>query len=300
METVTKHSDNYEQIDIYKYFKYTNVYKYEDIQCNSYNIYYDSSLTLPNNSSDKEYYLILDTTFSEALFHWFVECIIFLPLYIELQKKYPTLKMIFKIKADYHKIILEYYNIPYENVLYKIENNNNECFFPLPISQLNDKVLDDEYVLYSNAFLKWFNNIHFDKTIDHLIMPRQVLQNSDANPRSHNCDDIINRMSHMPNTVVFHTDKMTDFYEQHKLVKSSKTIIVSDGSPCLFNGLLAENSTIIILGFVVLDQAEIYPKFNFFVELIAQKNNVIFIPYLHGDFFNSTFYYNDIRGFIEV
>ena len=299
MNTITKHSNNYEQIDIYKYFKYTNVYKYEDLHFNSYNIYYDSSLTLPNNTPE-EYYLILDTTFSKALFHWVAECIIFLPLYIELQKQYPNIKMIFKIKTDYHKIILEYYNIPYENVLYKIENNNNMCFFPLPITHLNNRDLDDEYVLYSNAFLKWFNNIHFDKTIDHLIMPRQVLQNSDANPRSHNCDNIINCMSHMPNTIVFHTDKMTDFYEQHKLVKSSKTIIVTDGSAFLFNGLLAENSTIIVLGNIVIDQARTYQKMKFFVELISQKNNVIFIPYLHGDFFNSTFYYNDIRGFIEV
>jgi len=293
MNTITKQTENYEEIGIYKFFKFMNVYKYEDINFDSYNIYYDTSLH--EESSNIDYYLILDTISSDALIHWVAECSIFLPFYIELKKQYPTINIIFKTKAEYHKIILEYYNISFTNILYNIENTNNVCFFPLPITHLNNKDLDNEYILYANVFINWLNNIDFDKTINHLILPRQILQNSCANPRTHNCEDII---TNMPHSEVFHTDNVINFYDQIKAVKSSKIIVVTDGSAFLFNGLLAKNSTIIVLGDVIIEQGYNYSKMQFYINKIKEQNNVIFIPYLHGNYYNAIFYYDDIKMYI--
>jgi len=295
MDTITKHSDNYEEFGIYKLFKFVNVYKYEDIQYKSYNVFYEPSLQIHDNEHPNDYYLVLDTQGSHALFHWVAECMIFLPLYIELKKQYPTLKIIFKEKAEYHSIILEYYNILSSDILYQIENNNNVCFFPLPITALLNSDFDDDYILYANVFIDWLNNIHFDKTINHLIMPRQILQNSIANPRTHNCEDII---SNMPNATVFHTDQLKTFYDQHRLVKSSKIIMVTDGSAFVFNGLLAKDSTILVLGDIICEQGRNSKKMQFYIDKITSQNNVIFIPYYHGDFHNCTFLYDDVKNYV--
>lgn len=291
MDTITKHSTNYEKNGIYKFFKYENVYKYEDIDWKLYNIYHDISL----QENEPEYYLILDTVFADALFHWVGENLVFLPLYIELKKQYPTLKIIFRKEVGYHKSILEYYNISFDNILYKINNNRNVCFFPLPISHLNNPELDPDYILYTDAFVNWLNNVEFDKTNDNLIMPRQVLHNAPGNNRINDCTDIMN---HMPDSVIFHTDNSTNFYDQIKIVKSSKNIILTDGSPFLFNGLFAKDSTIIVLGDVVTVQGGGYKKMQYYIDIIKQRNHVIFIPYLHGDFGNSKFYYSDIKKLI--
>jgi len=294
MDTITKHSTNYKEIGIYKFFKYENVYKYEDIDYELYNIYYNTSLQ--KNAQEPEYYLILDTIFADGLFHWVGENLVFLPLYIELKKQHPALKIIFREKVGYHKSILEYYNISFDNILYKINNTHNVCFFPFPISHLNNPELDLEYISYADAFVNWLNNVEFDKTIENLIMPRQVIHNAPGNNRINDCTDIIN---HMPDAVVFHTDNSTNFYDQIKIVKSSKNIILTDGSPFLFNGLFAKDSTIIVLGDVVTVQGGGYKKMQYYIDIIKQRNHIIFIPYLHGDFGNSTFYYSDVKDMIK-
>lgn len=274
---------------------FTNVIGYEDetTNFNSYNIYSDTSL---QSSDTPDYYLILDTVWSYPLFHWLAECAIYVPFFIELKKQYPNIKMIFKEKAAYHKIVLEYYNISGDDIIYSIENKNNICFLPLPITHLNNPKIHDSYILYANKFLTWLNtDMEFEKTNDILIMPRQILQNSCQNVRKHTCQDIINNI---PQAVVFHTDNVTNFYDQIHIVKSSKTIILSDGSAFLLNGLLATDSTIIVLGDIVIDQGNNYKKMQFYIDKIKERNNVIFIPYLHGGFMDSTFLYEDIKMYI--
>ena len=189
---------------------------------------------------------------------------------------------------------MEYYNISGSDIVYKLENNNI-CFLPLPITSLNDKDLDDDYILYTNVFIDWLNNITFEKTNHYLIMPRQLLQNSIGNPRTHNCEDII---TNMPNAQVLHTDNLKTFYDQHKLVKSAKVIFVTDGSSFLFNGIIARESNIIVLGDVVCEQGCNSRKTQLYIDKIKQRNNVIFIPYYHGDYHNCTFLYDDIKNHI--
>ena len=111
-----------------------------------------------------------------------------------------------------------------------------------------------------------------------------------------NCIDIINNIE---NIEILHTDAITDFKEQIEKIKKAKTIIVTDGSPYLLNGLFAYNSNIIVLGDMVKAQCTFQIKSKFYNELIKSKNNnVIFIEYLHGYYWNNIFYYSDIETFL--
>jgi len=287
MKVIRKDSNSYTKNGIYKYFIVNNVKNY----C------YDNFNTCFINNSEEEikllnYYLILDFPFSNAVFHWIAECCIYFELFHKLKQQYPSLKLVFLIKKEYHELICKFFNIHNSDIVYSIEPNNC-CIFPLPISMLNDPTISEDYKLYSTYILKEFNTIDYKKNIDILVLPRQSKQNHHM--RLNNCFDIVNNIK---NKVILNTDDVTDFYIQIKLIKQSKTIIVSDGSAFLLNGLFSCNSKIIVLGDVVISQANDHLKMKFFYDYILRNNEVIFIPYLHGDFNNNNFLYEDIISYL--
>lgn len=159
--------------------------------------------------------------------------------------------------------------------------------------------------MYANKMIEYFNigyehhtETPIEKTIEILILPRQINSNSNqqSGQRISNCIDIINNIE---NIEILHTDTITDFKKQIEKIKKAKTIIVTDGSPYLLNGLFACNSKIIVLGDMVKGHCNHQIKSKFYNELIKSKNNnVIFIPYLHGDFYNNIFNYSDIEPFL--
>ena len=282
-------------IDIYSYIAMDNVKSYKHENMNSYLVNTIST----NLNSSKSYYLILDTLFSMALFHWFAECAIFLPLFKLLKFNYPNLKIVFKTFRNYHKLFCDYFDINFEDICYSIDNYNNICFFPKPITALNDNSICDEYIKYVMTFIEKLNDIDIpQKNNNILIMPRQNIDNSKTKSgfRINNCNDIINNLH---SAIVLNTDNITELKEQINLIKLSKTIILTDGSPYLLNGLIAKDSKIIVLGDIVISQTNNFIKMNFFNELIKKHNDVIFIPYIHGTFDNSFFLYDDINGYIN-
>lgn len=291
---LTEFTNNYIECGIYKYYMVENVINYQYYNFNSYIINNNTF-----NNISKDYYLILDTTFSNALFHWIAECVIFFPLFNKLKNKYPTLKIVCQIKQGYHDIIGKYFGINKDDIIYQINNQNNICFFPKPITALNNNSICDEYKLYAENMISLFNNFYYEKNIDILILPRQYKQNSTQGSglRISNCSNIINNI---PNIKVLNTDQITDINEQIELIKKSKIIIVSDGSPYLFNGLFAINSKIIVLGNEVYNQCNNFKKMNYYNNLIKTNNEVIFIPYMHGDFNNNNFLFDDIKDYINL
>ena len=290
MNTIRYDSYDYKLCGVYKYLTCNNVLRYEHKNFDSYDLH-----TIQNAGEPLGYYLILDTEFSQSFFHWIAECAIFIPFFIELKKQYPLLKIICKTKMDYHKIFLDYFTISENDIIYSIENAQNICFFPLPITALNKKTICDDYKLYASIFIEKLtvsmNSI--EKTNQFLILPRQSQQNSTApsGSRVNDCHDIIKNIQ---NAVILNTDNVTSLYQQIQLVASSKNIIVSDGSAFLFNGLLSSNSTIIVLGDIVISQANDHPKMMFFMDFIKKNNHVVFIPYIHGNFNNCSFLYKDL------
>lgn len=283
METIiNKHTEGFNLLENYKYFIIKNVIKYNFIPFDKYHIISDDK----NNC--KDYYLILDFTFSGALFHWIAECAIYFKLFLKFKEQYPYIKMVFLTERGYHKTIGDYFNIKENDYVYSLPENNN-CIFTLPISALNDNYINEDYKLYANDFIKNING-NIDKTIELLILPRQKKEN--YNHRINNCDDIINNLK---NAIILNTDYITDFNIQIQTIKSSKIIIVTDGSSFLLNGLIAKNSKIIVLGDVVIGQSIQQPKLKYYLDLIKENNEVIFIPYSNGGFYNNKFLYDDIK-----
>jgi hypothetical protein len=277
--------------DNYSYYKVENVHSYKHENFSSYT--YNKS-NAANSSVVKNYYLILDTAFSDAFFHWIAECVIFFPLFIELKKDFPTLQIICKTKQEYHAIIGKYFGIESNDIIYEIQNkNNNICFFPEPITSLNNRIITDKYIQYSRTMVKYFNKVNIsEKDIDILLLPRQTQNNkNESGKRVCDCSDIINKI---PNITIFNTDEIRDLIEQIQIVKRAKTVIVTDGSSYLFNGLFSENATIIVLGNIVCSQIDYYGKMQHYESIIKSNNKVIYIPYLHGNFDNNKFLFDDI------
>jgi hypothetical protein len=156
-------------------------------------------------------------------------------------------------------------------------------------------IIRDDYKLYASIFIEKLtvSMNSTEKTNQFIILPRQSQQNSTApsGSRVNDCHDIIKNIQ---NAVILNTDNVTSLYQQIQLVASSKNIIVSDGSAFLFNGLLSSNSTIIVLGDIVISQANDHPKMMFFMDFIKKNNHVVFITYIHGNFNNCSFLYKDL------
>jgi hypothetical protein len=284
MQVINHDSTNYSLCDTYKIFTIKNVIHYTLTNCNSYKIHY------LNEENNENYYLILDFPFSSALFHWIAECAIYFNLFFKLKEQYKNIKMVFLHRREYHNIICEYFNIFKDDYVYAFPKNNN-CIFTLPISPLNNTYINEDYKLYSTYFIKSINGID-DKTIDLLILPRQKKDN--YHNRINNCDDIL---SNLKQATVLNTDGIDSFKTQISLVQSSKTIILTDGSPFFLNGIIAKNSKIIVLGDVVISQSKQFPKLKYYLDLILENNTVIFIPYTNS-FYNNVFLYKDIKDYL--
>ncbi len=128
----------------------------------------------------------------------------------------------------------------------------------------------------------WFSSKYVDsfqsKTRLLAFMPRQNLENFHANDRSITYSGFDSLLAAIPDSVVVNTDSIGRFEEQLALIRSSKFVVVSDGSAFLVNGFFLRNCTIIVLGTdFVLNQSKIYSKIKIIYDFIKSRNNVIFI-----------------------
>jgi hypothetical protein len=140
--------------DTYKVYEVENVSGYIYANFNSWELEVNDILNdtiVPDN-----YYFIADTLYYEAFGHWVLETGIYLPLFITLKKTYPNLKLVLRSKRMFKKLFCDFFGI--KDVVYSLEANN-VCFFPSPISALNDKSISDEFkkleiVLRGNYLVK--------------------------------------------------------------------------------------------------------------------------------------------------
>jgi hypothetical protein len=95
-----------------------------------------------NTSSNVSYYLVIDTIYHEAVFHWVAECAIYLPFFNILKNKYPTIKLYLKGFKTFKKLFCDYFDIKQHDIVYNLDHSN-VCIFPMPISALNIVQLDE-------------------------------------------------------------------------------------------------------------------------------------------------------------
>jgi len=292
---ITQFDNDFIQLDIYHYKAINNVISYEYTNYNNWSICINNSTydTIP------QYYVMIDAFHHDAFGHWVYESAIYLPFFNLLKLKYPTIKLHLKSNKKFKLLFCKYFNIEEYDIVTSIISNNI-CIYTKPISALNYKSITEEYKSHVVAFI---NALHIPiqiKNIEHLLMPRGANENYIGNERVLNMDNIIQHINDMSDsTYTLYTDTISSLAEQMHIVSSASTIYITDGSACIVNGLFASNSTIIVLGNILTNQSNEYIKMKYICELIASKNKVIYIPYLHGSFQDSIFYYDDIKRLIS-
>ena len=272
----------------YNIFFVNNVIKYNIEHFNTWNI----NTNIYNNNDSNNYYLIIDTTIDDAFGHWVFESAIYLQLFIELKKTYPNIKIHLKRPKKYKKIFIEYFNINTNDIVYNLEPINT-CIFPLPISCLNIQENNNLFKEYIDDLFTYFNYT-LEKKYNILLTPRGKLENLQSNDRNVNTIDIEHNISDISNNVIMYTDLLENLDTQIKLIKGSKNIIVTDGSPFLVNGMFSKNSTIFVLGDIVNLQLIEFKKMEYIYNKICENNEVIVIQRTN----NFTYCYKDIKHFL--
>ena len=258
----------------YKVYEVENVTGYKYVNFNSWELEVNDIVI--NNSLNEnivEYYFIADTFIDEAFLHWVVETGIYLPLFITLKKSYPTLKLVLRSEKVYKKLFCDFFGI--KDIVYSIEPNNI-CFFPSPISALNDNNITDEFIKQTRIFRDYFIPT---SPLEHefVILPRQTKENYAPNDRAFCFKNLINHLGERAR--ILNTDEITKLEDQINIVNSGKNICVTEGSPFYVNGLFCKNKNIYVVDISegYKHQPELYIKMKFILELHKEYNNVIYI-----------------------
>lgn len=276
MPTITDKTEGGEMIDIYKIYRVQNVTSYS-LCGHTYNRW--------NIETEKEsieaghMYFIIDTFYHEAFSHWVFESGVYLELFNKLRKLHP-IKLVLKARRTYKLLFCKLFNINEEDIVYEIQRGNT-CIFPSPISAMNDKSLSTQYTEQLTRFYKYFSQMASlaIKTNTIVLMPRQRKENYHGNTREYIMDNLITYVSSKKDSVVLYTDTITDLQEQIQSVASAKSLILSDESAFLVNGMFAYNAHLLVLGKVTVWQASEYPKLYKIRELSGTINNNTYVQY---------------------
>lgn len=223
----------------------------------------------------KEYFIIENQGGSDAFAHWCFESAIYLPIFKELQKFCPCLKLVLKSMKNFKKLFLEKLEINMSDVCLDkdlLDNPFNICYFISPTS-LNEKSCTNHYISYVDDFCELitegFPEIH---TRDIIMLPRQKLENFKPNDRVYDTEKL-EQLLVSKNRLVLHTDTITSLDQQINTIRSAKNIILTDGSPFFVNGIFAKNSNIIIIGNITPWQISTFPKLQYIVKKITDLGN---------------------------
>jgi len=286
--------------DIYSYVKLKNVVKiYNDY--NKWILEIDNTFTnIDTNISTTSYpILIIDTKYHDAFVHWVFESGIYLPFFIILKKKYPDLKLYSREFKKYKKLFYDFFQISSEDIIYEL-SPTSEYIFPLPISSLNIKELNETWKIQFDIFLAHLTcgisngNLSPEKSISTIFLPRQKKENYKGNDRFYETTDICNHLR--GNTdLILNTDIIVNLKTQIELVSCSKNVVLTAGSSYFINGLFCRDSNIIVLDDIIIGHFG-YLKLNYAHEIIKRNNKMVSIlPNTN----NRTFYYSDIEILLE-
>lgn len=227
-------------------------------------------------------FFALDCGENAAFGHWVYEALIYLPLYLDLKKKHPTIRLISKNPRKYKQLFFELFAVPAESVLHELpraETPNIVYFHPvinLGAHGLNPTVFD----IHLERFISVVDSIVAKRNptrIPLLYMPRQTAENYPYNDRVVvNNDDIYQSLIPF-NVRRLNTDSVTKMEDQIAEVASAETLIVTYGSPLLVNGLFARNAHIICLA--EMNNQAAFPLMMHIVTKIKSLNKTLrFLP----------------------
>jgi len=261
--------------DIYKVFIVENVTNYSLVNFNTHEIN-TNAIQFINPS----YYFVIDLLYNEAFGHWVYESAIYLPIFKKMKDLYPTIKLLLKTKKTYKQLFLDFFDISNTDVVYDNDmNNENVCFFPSPISSLNETLITENYKKYLEDFVRIFSDFQTtnNEQLDYVIMPRQTKENCIGNDRSYNIDFIYNILiCNFKKYSVLETDNITNITEQITNIRSSHNVILTDGSPFLVNIMFCKNQKIYVIDQITNIQSQYYVKIKYIIDMICRVNSIHF------------------------
>lgn len=269
-----------EYIDDFKIYSVRNPRSYVHVSFNSWVI--ETCNPETSNSCPINIYFAAETLYNDAFSHWVFETAIYLPLFKKLKVQYPDLKLYLKNMRQYKILFCKYFGIEPEDIVYTFDTSlQSKCYFPSPISALNDTCLNPKYVDYLNRFMDCFLDAENKEIYSVNIMPRQIKENYKGNDRSISFDVIIELTNTISNRIITMTDSIDNLQSQIDVVRCSKVNVFTDGSPFLVNGMFSHNKHIIVSGQMCTDSQSInYLKLRYIRQKIINQNKSV--SFIHG------------------
>jgi hypothetical protein len=276
MISLNSNSFNYE-IDEYKLNKYENVISYNYSHCSpELKIYISSDIN--NYENLKDYYYIFDCPGQDAFAHFVYESFIFYPILQKITDIYPSIKILNTNNKKYVKNLFNFFNINNE-IINKIENINNICFFS-PIVSLNDHNINQElYIKHINLFSNNItNNITLFDNQNILFLPRNTKENYAGNDRIiYGTDNIKENIIKIGGTII-DTYELNDISLQFSKINSFNIIILDYGSSFFVNCIFLKNKKIIILNnYSHSGQIDTFISLKILYDIIKNNNTLYFI-----------------------
>ncbi len=274
-----------------------------------------------SHRGERATFLVWMSQFDDALLHWLLECAVFFELFAVLRDRVcPNLRIWCKgPPRPYHATIAAHLGISADAIVYTVPPAaTNVCIVPHPDQMLNDARFSDAARARLDRLFARFaaaaagadplvdgGLLQQPLPYDVVVLPRQQLHNNvhASGQRRSDCSDIVCELlarRGADRVFVLHTDRMRSLQEQLDIVRSSSCMIVTDGSPFLFNALAVKGCRIIVLGDTVLEQARQFTKMKYLLDYIESRNQVMYVPYVHGTFEKATFLYSQIEPLLSL
>jgi hypothetical protein len=264
-----------EYIDDYKIYSIKNIQSYSHVNFNSWVVKICNSENSDTGCINR--YFAADTSFDTAFAHWVYETAIYIPLFKKLKTIYPDLKLYLQNRRNYKILFCKYFGIETDNIVYTFDNNvQSICYFPSPISALNDPYLNPNYVNYLNRFMDHFIDTENKEIYSVNIMPRQIKENYKENDRVITYDLILESTNSIPNRIITLTDLIDNLQLQIDAICCSKITVVTDGSAFLVNGMFSHNKHLIVSGLMCTHtQSMTYHKLGYIRQKIINQNKSV-------------------------
>jgi hypothetical protein len=293
MVILNSDSFNYE-LDGYKINKYKNVKTYNYTHCvPELKLYFSDNVI--NDNENTEYYYIFDCPGQDAFAHWVYESFIFYPILQQIIIIHPTIKILTSNNKKYVKNLFDFFNIK-NNIINKIDNYNNICFFS-PILSLNNNNINQElYINHINIFSNYIiNNINFMDNQNIVFLPRNTKDNYKGNERTiYGSDDITKNIIKIGGSII-NTYELNNIGLQFSKINGFNTIILDFGSSFLVNCIFLKNKKIIILNnYGYSSQINNFISIKILYNIINNNNTIHII----NSKLNNTILFDDIVAYL--
>lgn len=242
----------------------------------------------PPLSTNNKMFVVVDTLFDEAFGHWVYESAVYLSRIKQLMERHPSLMLACKSRKTFKTLFLDYFQIPAERVVYTTPDSCTTLvystpadpeavyLFPSPVASLNDHYETQEHKQLIDELFETFGRIDVQPAHSMLIMPRQTRENFRYNNRNIPLSECCARADEK-GWKILATDTIACLDDQIRAVQSAHTVVVTDGSAFLVNGMFAHDQHIAVVdsAHVTEYQAGIYKKMAYIIDSIKRRNKSV-------------------------